>query len=174
MNELKIVKATKDDLRSLQNIGRETFSETFAAVNTEENMQKYLAESFDKKKLLAELSDKSSAFYMAILEHQVIGYLKVNWGNSQTEIKDPKAFEIERIYVLRVYYGKQIGQLLYEHAHKMALEKKAEYIWLGVWEKNARAIGFYTKNGFTAFSQHIFKLGEDKQTDIMMKKILAS
>jgi ribosomal protein S18 acetylase RimI-like enzyme len=71
--------------------------------------------------------------------------------------------------VLKNYHGKQIGQMLYDQAIQAAREKNADYIWLGVWEENPRAISFYRKNGFVEFDKHIFKLGDDEQTDIMMK-----
>ena len=98
-----------------------------------------------------------------------MGYLKLNFGDSQTELKDQKALEIERIYVLKEFHGKKVGQLLFEKALKIAEEKKVDYVWLGVWEENLRAINFYKKNGFEEFDKHIFKLGNDEQTDIMMK-----
>ena len=99
-----------------------------------------------------------------------MGYLKLNGGNSQTELKDERTLEIERIYVLSSWYGKQVGQLLYNKAIEVALELNADYIWLGVWEENQRAIRFYERNGFVAFDKHIFRLGDDEQTDIMMKR----
>ncbi|SMG52036.1 GNAT family N-acetyltransferase, partial [Sphingobacterium psychroaquaticum] len=101
--------------------------------------------------------------------NEVIGYLKINFGQSQTELKDEKALEIERIYVLKEYHGKNVGQVLYQKAMEIAKEKKADYVWLGVWEENPRAISFYKKNGFVEFDKHIFKLGDDEQTDIIMK-----
>jgi ribosomal protein S18 acetylase RimI-like enzyme len=104
------------------------------------------------------------------MNDQVIGYLKLNTGHSQTELKDSRAVEIERIYVSKAFHGKNIGQLLYEKAIRSAREKKAEYVWLGVWEENTKAIGFYKKNGFVEFDKHIFRLGDDEQTDIMMRK----
>ena len=103
------------------------------------------------------------------MEDEVIGYLKLNFGQSQTELKDDKALEIERIYVLQEYHGKKAGQLLYDKAIEVARNKNMDYVWLGVWEENHRAISFYKKNGFTEFDKHIFKLGDDEQTDIMMK-----
>ncbi len=78
--------------------------------------------------------------------------------------------EIERIYVLTTFHGKNVGQLLYDKAYQIAIEKKIDFIWLGVWEKNERAINFYLKQGFKQFSFHIFKLGDDEQKDIMMRK----
>jgi ribosomal protein S18 acetylase RimI-like enzyme len=119
--------------------------------------------------LTDEIKNKNSELYFAILNEKAIGYLKLNFGQSQTEIKNDNALEIERIYVLKDFYGKNIGKLLYEKALSIAKQKKVEYIWLGVWEENPRAISFYKKNGFVEFDKHIFKLGEDEQTDIMMK-----
>lgn len=109
---------------------------------------------------------------MKKLADKVIGYLKVNFEQSQTELKDDKALEIERIYVLKEFHGKNVGQALYEKAIELAKEKKVKYVWLGVWEQNQRAIKFYQKNGFIPFDKHIFTLGDDKQTDILMKLIL--
>src|SRR6478735_1542970 len=169
MENISIQKVTSNDIEQLQKISRQTFYETFAAGNTAENMAKYLEEDFSIEKLAAELDDKNSESYFAIFNNQVIGHLKLNFGPSQTELKDDKALEIERIYVLKKFHGKKIGQLLCEKAIQIAKQANMDYVWLGVWEENPRAISFYKKNGFVAFDKHLFKLGDDEQTDIMMK-----
>jgi ribosomal protein S18 acetylase RimI-like enzyme len=169
MENIHIKKVYPQDIYRLQQIGRQTFLETFSSVNTEENMKTYLEESFSMIKLKAELEDNNSEFYFAELNNNTIGYLKLNWGKSQTEIQDENTLEIERIYVLKVVYGKNIGQLLFQKAMDIAVQKKVNYVWLGVWEENLRAINFYKKNGFSEFNKHIFRLGNDEQTDIMMK-----
>lgn len=169
MEKISIRKIAAAEIDTLQAISRQTFSETFAASNTEENMNRYLAEALSAEKLTAELTHPDSEFYFAELDGNVIGYLKLNFGPSQTELKDEKAVEIERIYVVKKYHGKKVGQLLYEKALEVAKEKEAHFVWLGVWEQNERAIQFYKKNGFVAFDKHLFKLGDDEQTDIMMK-----
>lgn len=174
MTDIEVKKATLNDIDQLQKIGRQTFYETFSVWNTEENMTKYLEENFSSEKLTAELKDKNAAFYFALLDNKVIGYLKLNFGQSQTEIKDAGALEIERIYVLQAFHGKKIGQILYEKAIQVAGQMNAHYVWLGVWEENKKAISFYKKNGFEEFDKHIFRLGNDEQTDIMMKKMLTS
>lgn len=169
MANIEIKRASSSDLTLLQNIGRQTFSETFSENNTEENMKKYLEEGFSVEKLTAALNNPDSEFYFAFLENNVIGYLKINHGQSQTELKNERAMEIERIYVLKDFHGKNIGQLLYQKAIDIASVKKVDYVWLGVWEENFRAINFYKKNGFVEFDKHIFVLGNDEQTDIMMR-----
>ncbi|OUJ74592.1 GNAT family N-acetyltransferase [Hymenobacter crusticola] len=166
-------KVGPQDVAQLQQIGRQTFFETFAASNSEENMRTYLAEGFSAEKLLTELQNPNSVFYFAELNNAVIGYLKVNTGSAQTERQEGNALEIERIYVLQAYHGQKVAQALYDQAMQLATAAQADYVWLGVWEENPRAIRFYQKNGFIAFDQHVFKLGDDEQTDILMKKPLA-
>jgi diamine N-acetyltransferase len=172
MDTIEVKKIGLKDIEQLQIIGRQTFLETFADGNTEENMQKYLEEGFRVDKLTTELTNPNSEFYFALFDNKVIGYLKINFGQAQTEIKDQKALEIERIYVLKEFHGKKVGQILYDKAFDIAKQASAEYLWLGVWEENPRAINFYKKNGFVEFDKHIFMLGNDEQTDIMMKLYL--
>lgn len=172
MNNIVIRKAGTQDLKQLQEISTETFVETFAEVNTKEDMDKYLAERLSLTQLSAELNDPGSNFYFALLNDQVIGYLKTNTGATQTELKEADGLEVERIYVLKEFKGKNIGPLLLDKAIAIAHDQKVAYIWLGVWEENYRAIRFYEKNGFSIFDKHIFRLGNDEQTDLMMKRVL--
>ncbi|MBK8546925.1 MAG: GNAT family N-acetyltransferase [Saprospiraceae bacterium] len=169
MKDINIQKVTIDNIDQLQKLADRHFFETFASGNTEENMRNYLEEGFSKEKLTAELNDNNAEFYFATFNNNVIGYLKVNFGQSQTELQDDRALEIERIYVLKEFHGKSVGQLLYDKAIQIARQKRVDYVWLGVWEENPRAINFYRKNGFVEFDKHVFKLGNDEQTDIMMK-----
>jgi diamine N-acetyltransferase len=169
MRNIEIKKISLEDINQILSIGRQTFYETFADTNTESDMAKYLDENFSQEKLTEEITTVNSEFYFATIGEQVVGYLKVNSGTAQTELKDQNTFELERIYVLKEFHGKQVGQILYEKALNLAKDAKADYIWLGVWEKNHRALRFYEKNGFEEFDRHIFKLGDDLQTDIMMR-----
>lgn len=174
MNTIEVTQVSSNEIQQLQKIGKQTFSETFSSVNNREDMNKYLEEGFSVKKLTAELVDENAQFYFAKLNDEIIGYLKLNFGQSQTELKDDKALEVERIYVVNEFHGKKVGQILYDKAMEIARQKKVKYVWLGVWGKNERAINFYKKNGFVEFDKHIFKLGNDKQIDIMMKKSIPS
>ena len=163
--ELKQVKP--GDAVKLQEISRKTFSETFSESNSEADMVKYLEEGFSIEKLLEELNNEHSVFYFALFGAEVIGYLKLNFGT-----ETGAGMEIQRIYVLKEYLGRKVGQMLYEKALEIAEKRNVPHIWLGVWEKNTKAISFYQKNGFFAFDSHIFLFGDDPQTDILMKKVL--
>jgi ribosomal protein S18 acetylase RimI-like enzyme len=169
MNEVLIVPAIVAEAEMLQQIARQTFLESFAESNTEQNMKQYIQESFAIPKLAAELNNPDSEFYFAMLKNQPIGYMKVNLRGAQTELYNSRAVELERIYVLKSHQGQKIGQLLFSKALDIAREAKAPFLWLGVWEHNTNAIGFYKRQGFTEFDSHQFKLGDDIQTDIIMR-----
>ena len=173
MNQTTIERATTNDIQKLQEIGRSTFFETFAHVNTAENMSDYLENSFSDEKLKTELNNQCSQFYFARVDGIIVAYLKINFGEAQNE-KIDDALEIERIYVLKAIHGKNVAQTLYQKVIDIAYEIKVKCVWLGVWEENYRALRFYEKNGFKAFGKHSFWLGNDEQTDLLMKKELAN
>ena len=166
---MKIRKINIDDLETLRYLSIQTFKETFEEVNTEENMQKYLLENLSIEKLKTELENPNSEFYFAENNNEILGYLKLNFKDAQTEKLEENHFEIERIYVLKAFLGQKIGQILFDKAIEIGREKNLEYVWLGVWEENHRAIRFYGKNGFEIFGKHDFVLGKDVQTDLLMK-----
>ena len=170
---MRIVPLTISDVPILRGIARDTFIETFSEANKAEDMDRYLAENFSEDQLARELSNPNSFFYVAEVNGHIVGYLKLNTARAQTEPQAADALEIERIYVLGSYHGGGVGQALYHHAMSVAQDRKASYVWLGVWEHNHRALRFYEKNGFIAFGTHIFQLGNDQQTDILMKKSVA-
>ncbi len=153
-------------MASLQSISRETFLETFSAQNSAEDMRLYLENDLSIDKLQSELNDVESEFYFAILNNKITAYLKIKFRTNQEKF----SIEIERIYVLQAFQGMKIGQALLDKAIQIAQQKKIEIIWLGVWEKNLKAINFYRKNGFSPYGEHFFKLGNDLQTDILMSR----
>lgn len=169
MNNIQIKRISVIDVEDLQIISKQTFFETFANENSESDMRNYLDENLSLDTLKKELFNTKSEFYVLSFNEKIIGYLKLNFGEAQTELKNNTSLEIERIYVLKEFHGQNMGQLLYNNALEIATKHSIKEIWLGVWEKNKRAISFYKKNGFIEFDTHIFKLGNDEQIDIMMK-----
>lgn len=167
---LSIRKCGCADLTDLQEIATETFSSAFSKLNTAETMAKYLKDAFNPQKLLAELKNRNSSFYFIYCNDVLAGYIKLNEFEAQTDIKESDSFEIERIYVKSEFSGKGIGRRLIEYAIEQAGLKNKKYIWLGVWEKNTDAIRFYKHNGFYEAGKHIFVMGDEKQTDLIMKK----
>jgi ribosomal protein S18 acetylase RimI-like enzyme len=169
MNDIVIKSVYLDEVELLKNVARTAFAQTFSDHNQPENVEKYLDESFTIEILSEELNNVNSQFFFALVDNEPVGYLKVNKGAAQTELQDDGGMELQRIYVLEAYHGKSVGQALFEKAKSLAIEGNYPYLWLGVWEENHRALNFYRKNGFVPFDKHIFKMGDEEQTDWMMK-----
>jgi ribosomal protein S18 acetylase RimI-like enzyme len=172
MNNLEFKKVEFIDLEKLQKLSVKTFSDTFSSSNSAENLQIYIKENMSLQNLEREFKNKDSEFYFAVLNEENVGYLKLNFKSAQTEKFDEDATEIHRIYVLKDFQGKKIGDFFLKNTLQIANKKKSNFIWLGVWEKNYKAIGFYEKQGFRNFEKHNFKLGNDSQTDLIMKLVL--
>ena len=115
------------------------------------------------------MTHKGSSFYFLELEGQIIGYIKLNLTPFQSDINDPKSLELERAYVDLNYHGLGYGKMLFDFIIEQAKSHQIEYIWLGVWERNAKAIAFYKQLGFYKFSEHPFKLGTAQQKDHLMR-----
>ena len=163
---------TLEDLEILQAFSRRLFFETFADMNTPENMAVYLDKAFAAEKIRAELSDENSVFYFLYRGGKLAGYLKLNEAPAQTDIHDEQSLEIERIYVSKEFQGEGLGRCLMEKAVSTAIRRKKKYVWLGVWEKNEKALRFYKRNGFYQIGTHSFVMGDDEQTDYIMRKDL--
>jgi ribosomal protein S18 acetylase RimI-like enzyme len=166
--EVVLKEVTLSGLSELQSISQTTFLQAFGADNDPDDMKAYMEEAFSFRQIKKELENPESLFFFALYRNQVIGYLKVNWGAAQTEYQPDHAMELQRIYILEDFHGKKIGQLLMNKALEIAKEKQLRYIWLGVWEKNTKALGLYKKNGFQLVGTHQFLLGDDLQTDLVM------
>jgi len=158
-----------EDLPQLQKIARQTFVEAFEAENTKATFNKYLDENFSLEHLKKEFENIHSTFYFLENNEGVIGYLKVNVYNAQTEQKLTDALEVERIYLLTKYRGQGIGNLLMDKAINVAKDLRKKTVWLGVWEDNPSSIKFYQKYGFKIFDKHIFMMGDEEQKDFLMK-----
>jgi len=163
-------KATVEDLELLRTLGIKTFRDTFAPHNTKENMDRYLQEKFNNQVLQAELANLNSEFYFVFQGDVPAGYMKLNKGDAQSENILPNSTELERIYVTKEFQGRGVGKYLLEAALSEAKRNGSTHIWLGVWEHNMNAIAFYERNHFEVFDKHKFWLGEDCQTDLLMKR----
>jgi ribosomal protein S18 acetylase RimI-like enzyme len=167
--KIRPIEINEQDINELKTICSKTFEDTFLPFNPALTIQKYISTKFNEEQLKTELKNPYSKFYFAEIDERNVGYLKINFGSAQTEKNYKESMEIERIYVLSEYHGKGVGQSLLDYSIKIAKNNNVKYIWLGVWEKNKRAVRFYEKNGFVKFDDHIFMMGDKKQSDIIMK-----
>ncbi len=164
--------ASRDDLSLLTELSRTTFRSTFAQDNTPEDMEAYLTENLSEEKIGRELSDPLSTFLIAERDGRPLGYAKLSEGTPDASVTGARAIELVRVYVLTEIIGSGIGARLMKECIGSATRRGYETIWLGVWENNSRAIDFYHRWGFSEVGSHLFQLGSDPQTDLILQKSL--
>ncbi|KAJ3280396.1 hypothetical protein HK104_000701 [Borealophlyctis nickersoniae] len=169
-SNLTVRRATPADVDSLREIAQTTFVQTFGPDNTQEDMDEYINTKLTRERLLGELSNPHSVFWLCFREDKLIGYAKVNFGDAQSEFRNHDEAEVERIYVDNNFGRQGIGKKLLDVALEEIRKADKKQVWLGVWEKNYSAVAFYKKNGFDRVGEHIFKLGNDEQTDWIMRR----
>ncbi|HMU48059.1 MAG TPA: GNAT family N-acetyltransferase [Chitinophagaceae bacterium] len=166
---LVITPATKSKAELIADMSRDTFYETFAPYNTPENMEIFMTRQFTREKLIEEVGLPDNIFFLAWFDDMPAGYAKLRIGKNPPGLDKNDVIEIARIYAKAEFIGKGIGKALINKCIDFAREKNKEIIWLGVWEENKRAIDFYKRKGFQKFGTQIFMLGDDAQTDWLMK-----
>lgn len=158
----------------LRRLAIETYSDTFAHLNTPENMQAYLDSAFHPGRVAAELNDARSFFYLVEKASLVIGYLKLvdevdaEDASIPAIVREKPALLVERFYVVKEHHGVGVSSAMMQFCVDAARALGKTILWLGVWEKNPRAIAFYTKQGFALAGTHSFVMGDEAQTDYWM------
>lgn len=161
---------TIEDLSDLCFFSRNIFFETFKDTCSPEDMDAFLDNKYNVDQIRGELLNPASSFFFLYMDDTFVGYIKINETSAQTDIQDEDALELERIYVSTEVQDSGLGSYLMEQTVAMAKQKGKTYIWLGVWEKNQKAISFYQKHGFYKIGTHEFVIGEDVQMDYILRR----
>ena len=158
------------DAELLAALGARTFEEAFGADNSPEDMATHLARYFTPATIEEELLNPSNRYLIAEIADSAAGYAKLRWGASRQGVQADRPVELSRIYVAAEWIGQRVGAALIQRCLDEAQASDADVLWLGVWERNERAISFYEKWGFAKVGEHVFVLGSDPQTDWLMAR----
>jgi len=159
----------EEDIDHLRDIAVKTFIHSYEHLNTLSNFNWYIQKAFTVEKLLSEIRNDESYYYFVHFGKDIVGYLKLNIGKSQTENHNDEYLEIERIYLNSNYQKKGIGRRIMTFVFEQARTLSKSKVWLGVWDQNPRAILFYEHIGFQRNGSHVFKFGDEDQVDHIME-----
>jgi ribosomal protein S18 acetylase RimI-like enzyme len=166
-----IVRAlTEKDITQLRELAIRIYRDTFSISNTTENMDAFIAKDYSIESFQKEFHEEGSSYFFALENDIPVGYLRLRKNPEAESYLGPNTIELHRLYVDINFQGKQVGALLMQHALDVAKSLKVDWIWLGVWEHNPKAQKFYFKWGFERFAEHVFHMGDEDQTDWLLKK----
>ncbi len=169
---IEIREAELHEISAMREVAISSYTDTFSAFNTPENMEAFFKSVYSLEALEKEFHESDSRLYLAWEEDQLLGFLRLRECNEVKSLLGDNTLELQRLYVLTSAQGKSVGRLLMETALAFASRKKYDWIWLGVWERNFKAQRFYKAWGFEKFSEHTFWMGDDPQIDWLLKRKL--
>lgn len=161
-------RAQARDAAALAALAEQTFRDAFSADNTRENMDLHCARSFGPAIQAREISDPQMVTILAEAAGQLVAFAQLRPLDGSPYVASGRASEIRRMYVARDWHGKGLAHELMRQVLEIVAQEGSDSVWLGVWEKNPRAMAFYRKFGFRAVGEHSFPLGRDLQRDIIM------
>lgn len=163
--------ATEGDAAELAAFAERTFRDTYAAENTPADIDAYVGEHFDAELQRAEIADPTQRVVVVRQDGAMIGYAHLREARIPAPVIG-RAVEISRFYVALPWQGKGVAHALMPAALDDARRMGAELVWLGVWERNARAIAFYRRHEFAEVGMQTFTMGSDVQHDLVMARRL--
>jgi diamine N-acetyltransferase len=172
MEKIFIRQAGAGDAELVATLSRKTFYDTYVNYNSRENMDQFLTEQFTHERLVTEVAQPWHLFYLAYLNEEIAGYVKLRESAVPAELRHEACIEVARIYAVQNAIGKGVGGRLMQTCIDVARQKGKTILWLCVWPPNQRALDFYLKWGFEKCGEQEFMLGNDRQTDwVMMKRL---
>jgi ribosomal protein S18 acetylase RimI-like enzyme len=168
MTSFTIRRAGVSDASALAELAARTFTETFAADNTPEDLDAHLRSSYGVAQQSAELADRDVLTLLAFQSEELAGFAQVRRKSAPSCVIGERPIELHRFYLARSAQGTGLAAPLMLAARAAAQELGGLHMWLGVWERNPRAIAFYLKSGFVKVGSHVFIVGSDRQTDLVL------
>ena len=165
---LTIRQAHSDDAEVLAHIAEHTFRETFATEDNLADMELYCSENFGTKLQRQEILAPNCVTLLAEVEGRVVAFAQVLLRSPKECVAADHPSELNRLYVEKEWHGKGVAHKLMSEILSVAAAAGADYVWLGVWEHNPRAIAFYGKYGFKVVGEHFFQFGSDPHRDLVM------
>jgi diamine N-acetyltransferase len=168
-----IRKAQRHDAAQLAALAEATFRESFAEANTVEDMSLHCRSRYSEALQAAEIADPNMLTLLCEHGARPVGFAQLRWGQAPGCIVAEAPGEIQRLYVVGDFHGKGVAQDLMRACRDELALRRSDVVWLGVWERNSRAIAFYKKLGFAQVGAHIFTVGRDPQRDLLMARPVA-
>jgi diamine N-acetyltransferase len=167
---IRIRRAVDDDALALSLLAEATFRAAFADSNTAENMQRHCAATYGQALQLAEIRAPGCETWVAEADSRLLAYVQLRLDAESPVVLDERPIEIQRYYVDAAHHGTGLAHHLMQHVVARAAAAGSAALWLGVWERNSRAVAFYRKWGFDVVGEQIFRVGDDPQRDLVMRR----
>jgi diamine N-acetyltransferase len=157
---VSINRATAEDAALLAGIGRISFIESHGTSAAPHEINKYITDAYNGEKLTQELLEPKNLYYIVYHDKRPAGFSKIILNDPHQQMIQKNITKLERIYLLKEFYGLNLGLKLLELNLEISRSSNQGGMWLLVWQENQRAISFYEKSGFKKIGHDYYKLTE--------------
>ena len=157
---IQIIKATIEHAELIAEIGQQSFLDSHANSASMEDINAYLLKTYTKKAITKEFENPKVHYHLLYYNHKIAGFSKIELNTANKNIPDLNVTKLDRIYLLKEYYGQNLGSKLFDFNIQLSKKHNEKGIWLAVWVENQRAISFYTKRGFNIVGAYNFKISK--------------
>ena len=161
-------RAVPADAAALAEFAARTFREAFGAENSPSDMADHLHWSYGVEQQTRELLSPDYVTLLAEADGDIAAFAQVRRGEAPPCVTSEPPVELLRFYVDKRWHGRGLARRLMEEVRDAVRALGGREVWLGVWERNPRAIAFYAKCGFRDVGTKDFYVGPDRQTDRVM------
>lgn len=163
--------ATPADGAELDAMAQKIWMEVFGETAPPADIAAYRAKAYGPNgALIRELGDPERPVHIAIDDGAIVGYSKL----IPPFLPDPEpgALQLSQIYVASSHHGAGIAKMLMDWTVAEARRRGATALLLTVWENNHRARAFYDKLGWVHIGDYGFQVGDQIDTDHIMRLAL--
>ena len=157
---IKIIKGEVKHCELIAKIGKKSFLESHGKSASKEAINTFISKTYTKEILYKELENPTIEYHIIYFKNKAAGFSKVELNIPNTNIKHPNSTKLDRFYLLKEFYGLQLGKILLNFNIELSKKNLQKGMWLAVWIENKRAIKFYTKNGFKIVGKYNFQISK--------------
>lgn len=171
---MRVRRATLDDVPELSRFGRRVFEQTFAVDNHPDHLRAYLDAAYVEPRQREEVADPGIETLLLENGSTLLAYAQLREGPPGDGVNGAEPIELWRFYVDFPWHGRGVATTLMQAVEESCRRRRADMVWLGVWERNLRAQAFYRKHGFAIVGAQTFMMGRDPQRDLIMAKAVTA
>ena len=148
-SHLTIRYANLEDVDALAALAAKAFSDTYHGLDDPQEIADYVAENFNRQAVASVVSDPNATTLLAEVGTELAGYAVLARSEPPSCVSEPSPIELARFYLAEHFIGQGYGAQLMLAVHREARRQGAQSLWLGVYDRNVRAVSFYERSGFT-------------------------
>ena len=157
---IQIIKANIEHSELIAKIGKQSFLESHGNSASTDDINRFILKTYNKKAICKEFENPKIQYHIIYFNYKVAGFSKIELNTSNKDINDLNVTKLDRLYLLKKYYGQKLGSKLFDFNIQLSKKHAQKGIWLAVWLENQRAINFYTKKKFKIVGEYNFKISE--------------